>query len=157
MPIQTILTSAQLATMRQRVESETSVKLIYSNGDHYPLPPDTHLLNTLIEVPDEPPELVVGGTRADEEAENAVKVFAEHCRRIATDGLSTKLSDSLYNLLLALTVSIRLSALTSACLGSLGVSGRPQLGHDHRLVQFAEEALDRHEVKVAHPALEISA
>ena len=38
MPIQTILTSSQLATMRQRVESETSVKLIYSKGDHYPLP-----------------------------------------------------------------------------------------------------------------------
>jgi Family of unknown function (DUF6339) len=75
MPVQTILTSSQLATMRGRVESETSVKLIYSKGDYYPLPSDTRLLNTLIEVPDNPPELIVGGSRADEEAENAIKVF----------------------------------------------------------------------------------
>lgn len=75
MPIQTILSSGQLATMRQRVESESSVKLIYAKGDHYPLPTDTHLLNTLIEVPEEAPQLITGGPRADEEADNAVKVY----------------------------------------------------------------------------------
>lgn len=51
MPIQTILSNSQLATMRQRVEAESSVKLIYAKGDHYPLPTDAQLLNTLIEVP----------------------------------------------------------------------------------------------------------
>ncbi|NNE35432.1 MAG: hypothetical protein HKN13_09355 [Rhodothermales bacterium] len=74
MRVQTILSSGQLATMRQRVHSESSVKLIYSKGNHYPLPMDTKLLNTLIEVPEQPPELLTGGSRGDEEANNAVKV-----------------------------------------------------------------------------------
>lgn len=75
MPIQTILSNSQLATMRQRVEAESSVKLIYAKGDHYPLPTDAQLLNTLIEVPGEPPQLLTAGSRADEEADNAIKVY----------------------------------------------------------------------------------
>lgn len=75
MPIQTILSSSQLATMRQRVESDSSVKLIYSRGPHYPLPTDTQLLNTLIEVPEPFPELVTGGSRAEEDTLNAIKVY----------------------------------------------------------------------------------
>lgn len=75
MPIQTILSSGRLATMRQRVESDSSVNLIYAEGDHYPLSTDTQLLNTLIEVPEEAPKLITGGSRADEEADNAVRVF----------------------------------------------------------------------------------
>ncbi len=75
MSIQKILSSNQLATMRQRVESETSVKLIYSMGDHYPLPTSTQLLNTLIEVPEEAPELLAGGSRGSDEAENAIRIY----------------------------------------------------------------------------------
>lgn len=75
MPTLTILSSGQLATLRNRVESESSVKLIYSQGPHYPLPTDTQLLNTLIEVPEELPDLVTGGSRAEEDTLNAVKVY----------------------------------------------------------------------------------
>jgi len=75
MPIQTIFSSSQLAAMRQRIETESSVSLIYSRGDHYPVPPDSRLLNTLIVVSAGPPELLVAESRSEDEAENAIKVY----------------------------------------------------------------------------------
>ncbi|MDF1813020.1 MAG: DUF6339 family protein [Verrucomicrobiales bacterium] len=75
MPIQTILPNTQLADMRHRVESESTAMQIYMNSDQYPLPADNRMLNTLIEIPAHPPELLVGNDRAVEDAENAIKIF----------------------------------------------------------------------------------
>ena len=77
MPNQSIFSTSQLATMRRRVEVETesALRLIYSRGDHYPLPPDSPMLKTLIEVPSDPPELRAGDSRAEDDAENAIKIY----------------------------------------------------------------------------------
>jgi len=75
MPVQIILPYAQVERMRHRVESESSVKSIYEISEHYGFPADTQFLNTLIEVPEEPPQLINGGSRAEEEADNAVKIY----------------------------------------------------------------------------------
>jgi hypothetical protein len=74
-PIQTIFSRSVLAVMKRRVESESSVKLIYARGDHYPVPEDAVTLQTLIDVSAEPPVLAIGATRSEADAENAIQTF----------------------------------------------------------------------------------
>lgn len=75
MPIQTIFSSIQLAEMSQRLESNPLVERIYSNGESYTEPKNSQRLTTLIEVAEKAPELVIGSSRANNEAENAIKVY----------------------------------------------------------------------------------
>ena len=75
MKVQEIFPSTQLATMRDRVKRESSILLIYATGDHYPVSNDSRLLKTLIEIPAEPPQLLVSRSRSEDEVDNAIKVY----------------------------------------------------------------------------------
>jgi hypothetical protein len=75
MRTQSIITTKQLAIMRDNVISEATTQKLYSEARQYLLPPDTMLLDTLIKIPDRPPELLISKDRAEDDFQNAVKIY----------------------------------------------------------------------------------
>ncbi len=75
MPTQSIINGSQLVAMRDKVVSEPKIQKLYAEASLYPLSSDTRWLDTLIQVPENPPELQVSRDRAEDDFRNAVRVY----------------------------------------------------------------------------------
>jgi hypothetical protein len=75
MPTQSIISGSQLAAMRDKVFAEPKTQNLYAEASLYPLPPDTRLLNTLIQLPENSPELQVTRDRAEDDFRNAIRIY----------------------------------------------------------------------------------
>lgn len=75
MPTQKIFSHSQIARMRQRIESSESARKIYADGSVYQPPSEIELLNTMIDLPEFPPELKVTGSRTKDDADNAIRLY----------------------------------------------------------------------------------
>ena len=75
MQTQRIITFPQMLSMREKVYSDAETRISYSQADKYYLPPELPLLNTLIQIPDEAPELQISGDRAEDDLQNAIKLY----------------------------------------------------------------------------------
>ncbi|WP_010324922.1 DUF6339 family protein [Marinobacterium stanieri] len=75
MPTLKILPYKQIGLMRKRVESSSSMQMVYAQENRYELPSEVESLDTLIELPESPPELNVSNSRTKDDADNAIKVY----------------------------------------------------------------------------------